>query len=321
MSGLEVLLMLRRYRFLYLSLFIVFLFTSGWLMIPAVLKYHASSTFYLANEGMVNPELWSKKEDQNLLQVSLVQERTYQLAYSDEMMNYLIKKFNLYNHYNIDTTHKGFYIRTVRKLSGNIGFRKIPPDLSIITVYDRNNEVAASIANAIVSKLDQMNKKYLADKLQANINFYESFVKESSTIGREQNDKFMKSLNALGRFRSSMKNDVELDNSLSQIEVSVYTAVAKIQDVTSDLILAKNLYNNVISAQRAKNLPSLVVIKSAYPEVKSKKIMLAGFSILAATLGCILVFAGMYIYHSAKYELTILFGSKLPENTKAPEKV
>ena len=289
-------------------------------MIPAVLKYRASSTFYLANEGMINPELFSKKDDQNLLQVSLVQERIYQLAYSNEMMDYLIKKFDLYRHYDIDTTHKGFYIRAIRKLSGNIGFKKIPPDLSVITVFDRNNEVAASIANAMVAKLDQMNKKYLADKIQANISFYESFVKESSTIGREQNDMFMKSLNALGRFRSSVKNDTELDQSLSQIEVSVYTAVSKIQDVTSDLILAKNLYNNVISAQRAKNLPSLVVIKSAYPEVKSKKIMLAGFSVLAATLGCILLFTGMYVYHSANHELKILFGRKLPENVTTPEK-
>ena len=282
-------------------------------MVPAVLKYSADTSFYLANESLVNPSVFGQKSQPDLLQVSLVQERVFQLAYSSEMMNYLIANFRLYKHYGIDTTKVDHYAVTVRRLSQNIKFTKVSADLSSVSVTDRNNEVAASMANAIVWKLDQMNKKYLSDKIQANLNFYESFVRESRILSREQNDKFTQSLELLGRYKQVVKNDDVSAKSISEIEYSIYEAIAKIRDLTTELMVARNLYNTALTSQRSKNLPSLVIIKRALPEVKSKKIQLVLLASLAGILACVITFLMMYVYNANRKAFGILFGRKLPE--------
>ena len=311
MNQLEVLMMIRRYRFLYVAVFIISFIAGVKYLLPRVLNYDGESTFYLANESLVNPAMFSNKNQQDFLQVSVVQERVYQLAYSSEMMNYLIQKFNLYHHYGIDTTGINFYAKTVKRITKAIRLKKISPDVSSIIVTDRNNEVAANMANAIVSKLDLMNKKYLIDKIQANLNFYDSFVKEAANISKEQNQKLFEYMEVLNKNRQ--KGGSQVIKPLSEIEFSLYGAATQIEQMTTQLILARNLYINALSAQKAKNLPSLVVIKRALPDISSKKTDLAIFSGLLAILGTTLAILATYVLISNSNELMIVFGRNLPE--------
>ncbi len=278
-------------------------------MLPRVLKYKGSATFYLANESMVSPTLLSQSGQRDMLQFTLVHERVYQLAYSTEMMLFLINSFNLYKHYNVDTTQINYYAKTIVKISQNISFNKIGSDLSNIIVYDRNNEIAATMANAIVWKLDQLNKKYLIDKLETNLNFYNSYIEEASLVSKQQNDKLFDYMKEFKEIRQ--RPDLE-KKQLSEVEVSIYTAAAKIEDITTQIVMAKSLYSNALSAQKSKNLPSLVIIKSALPETSSNKIYLLLFSLLAAILACVVMILLMYFYFSYRTEIFIVFGRNLP---------
>ncbi len=288
-------------------------------MIPKVLNYEGASTFYLANESMVNPSVFSQKGQQDVLQVTLVQERVYQLAYSTEMMTFLIRYFNLYDHYKIDTTQTNYYAKTVRMITENVKFKKITPDLSSIIVNDRNNEIAATMANSIVWKLDLLNKKYLIDKIQGNLNFYNSYLIETATISKEQNAKLLEHMNVLSEMRHKPDGANQQKRPLSEIEFSLYEAASKIEEMTTQMMLAKSLYSSALSAQKSNNLPSLVVIKKALPEVKSKKIMLIFFAALGGILACTIVILLMYFYSSYRTELMIVFGNQLPESKKLPD--
>ncbi len=313
MTELEVLLMIRRYRILFLLIFVGTFIIGGYAMIPKVLRYEGSTTFYLANESMVNPKAFTREGQEDVIQVTLVQERVYQLAYSTEMMNFLIRQFDLYKHYKIDTTSADYYAKTVRRITENITFNKITPDLSSIVVYDRNNEIAATMANAVVWKLDELNKKYLIDKIQANLNFYNSFLNEATTISKEQNEKLFLYMDAFGKMRhKEMNGGGQVKQPLSEIEFSLYEAASKIEEMTTQLILAKSLYTSALSSQKTKNLPSLVVIKKALPEVKSRKKYLILFAGLAGLLACVVAIVLMYIYMSYKTEFAIIFGWKDP---------
>ncbi len=309
MSHLELLMMLRRYRLLFLAIFVVAFFVGGYFLLPRVLKYKGSATFYLANESMVSPTLFSQGGQRDMLQFTLVQERVYQLAYSTEMMLFLINSFNLYKHYNVDTTQINYFAKTIMKISQSISFNKIGSDLSTIIVYDRNNEIAATMANAIVWKLDQLNKKYLIDKLEANLNFYNSYVNEAALVSKQQNDKLFDYMEEMKEMRQRPDG---VKKPLSEIEFSLYTAAAKIEDMTTQLVMAKSLYSSALSAQKSKNLPSLVVIKRALPETSSNKIYLVLFSMLAATLTCVVMILLMYFYFSYRTEILIVFGRNLP---------
>ena len=222
------------------------------------------------------------------------------------MMNYLIKRFNLYDHYSIDTTQSYYFEKAVRTLSRNIRFNKLTSDLSSIVVIDRNNEMASSIANAMVWKLDQLNKKYLSDKIQANLNFYDSFLKESMRVTTEQNVILHDYITSLSDQRNSAKATEKLP--LSEVEFTIYQAASKIGDITTQLVMARNFYSQVMSTQKIKNLPSLVIIKRALPELTSKKPFLVIYAMLAGTVATVLVILLMYFYISYKREFQILFG-------------
>ncbi|HMT29993.1 MAG TPA: hypothetical protein PKD91_12010 [Bacteroidia bacterium] len=318
MSHFEFLLMLRKYRLFYAIVFLLSSTVGGYFLVDYVLEYEGGSTFYLANESLVNPTVFGQPGQEDILQVSLVQERVYQLAYSTEMMTYLINRFDLYKHYNIDTTRDYHYERAVREINKKISFNKLTTDLSSIVVRDRNNEIAAAMANAAVWKLDQLNKKYLINKLQGNLNFYESFVKESEKVSKDQNQKLMGYMETLSNQRSVNSNSKSYYTPLSEIEFSLYEATGRIRDVTTQLLKSKSLYNNALISLQSKNLPSLVIVKKALPDLESKKLNLLVFAVLLGLVVLTLVILFMYGYFTYKSDLEIIFGS-LPVPPKSNE--
>ncbi len=311
MEHFDFLLMLRKFRWFYAIVFIAGTIGGGVLILDKVLKYSGESTFYLANESLVNPTVFGQPGTEDILQVSLVQERVYQLAYSTEMMTFLINQFDLYKHYDIDTTQMYYFEEAVKELNDNISFNKLTTDLSSIVVYDRNNEIAAAMANGLVWKLDQLNKKYLINKLQANLNFYDAFVNQSERTSREQNKKLQEYMEVLGEQRIKKKVDNSPYQPLSEVEFSLYEAVGRIKDVTTQLLKSRSLYNNALTSLQSKNLPSLVIIKKALPDMKSKKRYLALFSTMFGLIVLAAVIILMYSYYSYKEDFNIVFG-KLP---------
>lgn len=308
MDTYQLLLLIRKFRWLYLITFSLTSIIGGYLMIPKVLTYTGESTFYMANESMIDPNLFSRQAIQDPLQVSVSQERIIQLAYSASMMDHLIHKFKLYEHYNIDTNDIYHYEMAINKLSDNMKIDKISTDISRIEVTDRNNEIAAAIANAIVYKLDELNKKYLIDKLQSNLSFYEAYINESSKISYDQNktlDSYMQ------LFMDNNKKNKERD--LPELEFSIYNAIINIREVTGKIIMAKNLYMNALNLTQSKNLPTIVIIKRAIPDFKSKRPVLLLISVLAGFLCCLAVLVISYIISSYKKEIQILLGSTIPE--------
>ncbi|MGD2033738.1 MAG: hypothetical protein PVF73_01700 [Bacteroidales bacterium] len=83
-------------------------------------------------------------------------ERLLQILKSDQIKNHIIGKFNLLEHYEIDTASK--YKNTIlyNKFDGNVSFRRTE-FLSIeISVLDEDPQMAADIANGIAAYIDSV---------------------------------------------------------------------------------------------------------------------------------------------------------------------
>lgn len=80
-----------------------------------------------------------------------------QVLNSDEVKNYITKKFNLYKHYKIDTAACKYpKTKLSKKWQSNVSFRKTE-FLSIeIEVFDEDPTYAANIANAIADYADTL---------------------------------------------------------------------------------------------------------------------------------------------------------------------
>ncbi len=89
-------------------------------------------------------------------------ERLLQILYSDQVRDHVIEKFNLMQHYKIDTSNKYPYTQLLNKYKSNVKFRRTE-FLSIeISVLDEDAQMAADIANEIASYIDSVfyNIKY-----------------------------------------------------------------------------------------------------------------------------------------------------------------
>lgn len=81
-------------------------------------------------------------------------ERLIQVLYSDDIRDYIIEKYDLFTHYDIDMT-SGYPLTAIYKeYDNNITFKKTEYQSIEIKVLDKNPEIAANIANDIAALID-----------------------------------------------------------------------------------------------------------------------------------------------------------------------
>lgn len=82
-------------------------------------------------------------------------ERMLQILHSNQIKEYIVKKYDLMNHYEIDMEPKNFpYTKLDNKYKGNIKFRRTEFMSIEISVFDETPEYAANIANDIAGYID-----------------------------------------------------------------------------------------------------------------------------------------------------------------------
>ncbi|MGQ9848292.1 MAG: hypothetical protein ACUVQP_12440 [Bacteroidales bacterium] len=122
-------------------------------------EYRATVVLFPASNESVSHILLSRNESsRGLSRFGETEEVEYflQVLYSEQIKNYVTKKFDLYNHYNIDTTERYPKTKLAKKWKDNISFRKTE-FLSIeIEVFDRNPVYAAEIAETIAEYADTL---------------------------------------------------------------------------------------------------------------------------------------------------------------------
>lgn len=120
--------------------------------------YKATTVFYPASPELANPELIFGYTGQvtNYYGGDRDLDRLAEIANSREVMDYLIARFRLYDHYEIDSTAR-FAKHKVRKR-----FRKLysalknKNDAIELSVEDQDKELAAEIANAAREKINEI---------------------------------------------------------------------------------------------------------------------------------------------------------------------
>ena len=84
-------------------------------------------------------------------------ERLLTIATSGELVDYMVKEFNLYEHYEMDSTgaKSAFYI--AEKFNGLYNVQKTKYDALALSMEDQNPELCAKMANAARKKIESIN--------------------------------------------------------------------------------------------------------------------------------------------------------------------
>ena len=118
--------------------------------------YKSTVTMYAASSASVSKSLLTNNARENMMAFGEEEEteQLLQILQSDEITNYVVDKYDLFDHYEIDSTSKFAMTSLYETYNGNISFSKTPLQSVQIKVFDTDPEYAANIANDIAAYAD-----------------------------------------------------------------------------------------------------------------------------------------------------------------------
>jgi len=310
-SSHDLLMALSKQKWLYLILLAFIGATTFWLLKYQILTYTSEASFYMS-ETTAGTNVGQNKEFSmpSVLSPSEQVNRAYQLISSSKVHEHLIKKFNLLQHYGIDTTKEFHFEEAVAILESRIKIKKSPFDLIAIYVSDSHRYLAAEMANEAVRYLDVLNKDLMIRSMKQKLEVYEIMLKSTEKENAQRSiylNRQMSDLNQiLGRIEKQAVNSgkiLELQSQLSQL-------ISSLERSSDELTSMRTFHSLAIQSIQDKNLPSIVVVHKARPSHRSMGIqaLLISASIVLLVLSGIIY--SVYIKLRYKNYFRVLMNNK-----------
>jgi tyrosine-protein kinase Etk/Wzc len=147
--------------------------------------YRASTVFYVASPDLFKPEqmFGTSNKDMDYYGTDADLDRVLTIAESNELYDYLIKAFNLYKHYDIDSTKQKAPFKVREHLQKLYEVKKTKFDAVELSVEDTDKEFAAQMANSAREKIDEITQRLIRNSQLSLIKAYESsFLEKEKTL-------------------------------------------------------------------------------------------------------------------------------------------
>ncbi len=227
-------------------------------------------------------------------------DRILSIAGSMPLKMYIVQKFNLFQHYKIDSSKERYPTYAVlEELHDNYHFEKNDRGAIQITVQDKDRNLAAAMANSIVDKIDQTNKELINLNKEKILSIYESKLKQKQGEVQTLTDSIF---NLKQRFR--LYDDIEdlpsqvrefraaegtnYDAATERVKMLEEQRKGAIRELNNNTVLYEQ-YKSTIDTQ----VPTLYVLEKAFPAEKKAKpvrwLIVLGATLLSLVLSAIAV--------------------------------
>ncbi len=224
-----------------ISLLLPAYFTSTVTFLPTN-PYMMDVSSLFRDAGAENPVyLFGGGEDRN---------RIITLAESRALESYLIEKYDLFNHYEIDLDDEQKDYWVSEALRDHFQMVKTPTKMLIVQVEDKDPDFAATMANDIVQRLDVLNKGVIDEKKMDAVALYAKKV-------TEQKEQVAKLTDSLKNTILNNPNDTVMSNIL---EILTERAVGEYANLAT-------IYDRHVSALNQDH-STVYIIEEAVPAVK-----------------------------------------------------
>lgn len=172
------LLWAKRRQLIYICLSVGILSAVITLMLPNY--YKATTAFYAASPDLSKPEriFGYSSYDMNYYGSGLDVDRLMTIGFSNELAEFLIDSFDLYHHYDIDTTDVKAEFKIKEKLSSLYELVKTKYDAIELSIEDKDRMIVADMANAARAKINELAQKVIKNSQKQVISAYESSIAE-----------------------------------------------------------------------------------------------------------------------------------------------
>ncbi len=171
--------------------------------------YQATTVFLVASPDQASPEVLFNKSGLRSFVYGTENDidRILTISESNELVDYLVAKFNLYSHYNIDSTLMKGPHRVQKKFFKYYDVLKTSRDAIELSFEDKDPEFAALVANAAREKIDLIAQELLKERQLKAIKTFESNIASKN-----------QQLKTLGDSLQSLRSRYKIYNSISQTE-------------------------------------------------------------------------------------------------------
>ncbi len=242
-------------------------FSSPWFITP---KYKSTVIMFPAGSSSISKSLLNeqsvKGQDITAFGEDGQAEQLLQILNSNKIRDRIMRKFNLMQHYEIDSTSNSKYSFLFKEYDNNITFRRTEFMAVEISVYDKDPQFAADIANTIASLLDSVKNDMMR---QRSVKGYEVVAAEYNSMKSEK-DQIVDSLIKLG---SLGVNDVEYQSQVlnQQNAIAIMngnrTAQAALQKKLDILGKYGGIYMALKNALEFKT-EQLILLETKYKQAK-----------------------------------------------------
>lgn len=190
-------------------------------------------------------------------------EQMIQILQSSRIRNNVIGKFDLMNHYKIDTSHEFKYTLLTKEYESKVSFERTQYGSIEISVLDRSKDTAALMANYIADLLDQVKNDMVKER---TVKAFEITKRKYETLQAELDQLIdtIQALNAMG---------VVGDQERASLYQSLGTAkTAKEREYILELIEVNNKYGSTVDAfseLREFKLEKFTRLEAAYEQAES----------------------------------------------------
>ncbi len=292
MTNEEFVVHLKRKKVIIFFLVIVFFIASLYVQYKWFNDFKATNTFTIYNSESIETGTSAPDMERFYFERSGVN-KIYSVIYSTEMLDYLIKKFNLYKHFHVNINDPYHYENMIGTLLNKISAIKTDHSVMTLTVKDRNPELAADIANDIVNQINVICRDQYLSKINQKIAFYENMLRDvqsQDSMQRTQMYTVIKEVKEIGRlFNRNSEQAEKLDNQLLSL-------TQHLQNNSENFSKAFQLYRAAYGSLEGYDLQSVATLRKALPD--RRDLILKKLSISSAfTLLFFCSIAVLYYYY------------------------
>jgi hypothetical protein len=283
-----------RYKFIYIGTMLAFLLLFRYFYNLSV-NYKSEVTISFNGYEIPEDNQASSKSVPDFATMQQGMNRLYNIVYSKEMFDHLIGKFDLYTHYGFDPSAAPSYSIIRRLIKDNITLYQGAARALTIQVTDKTSgEMSANIANEIASKANEMNKRYITEKIQNRIKVYSKLHDEIR--GQTQADIATINLgidklnNVLDHFGNNKPELTDLLYSLNDISKRIGGDVDR-------LLTISNVNSWTLNALQDDMINNVQVLQDALPGLQESNLpgwLLYSFAVVASFFITLFLFTTAY---------------------------
>ena len=191
--------------------------------------YKSTTVFYVASPDMFKPEqlFGTSVKDMEYYGTDDDVDRIITIAESGELKLFLIKQFDLYKHYDIDTANSKAPFKVMEHLDKLYDVVKTKRNAVELSVEDKDKGLSARMANAARDKVDEFAQRLIRESQSNNLKILESDFNSKQEEMKGINDTLTKMRSQYGVY--DLEKQAETMTSVSaQAQANLIRARAKL---------------------------------------------------------------------------------------------